>query len=64
MWKETRNRNMLYEAKKEKIKELGFLGNGVCTQTKTCVRRPNPMYAGFDLRTHAHGTCTQGYSKP
>ena len=55
---------MLYEAKKEKIKELGFLGNGQCTQTKTCVRRPNPMYAGFDLRTHAHGTRTQGYSKP
>ena len=30
MLKETRNKNMLYEAKNE-IEELGFLGNGLHT---------------------------------
>ena len=47
---------MLYEDKKE-TEELGFLGNDLRMQIEACVRRLNPMYAGFDLRTHAHGTC-------
>ena len=55
MWKETQNRNMLYEAKNE-TKELGFLGNGLRTQIEAYVRRPNPMYTGFDLPTHSYGT--------
>ena len=63
MWKETQNRNMLYEAKNE-TKELGFLGNGLRTQIEAYVRRPNPMYTRFDLRTHAHGTLMQGCLKP
>ena len=54
---------MLYEAKKE-TEELGFLGNGLRTQTEAYVRRPNPTYVGFDLSTHAHGRCRQGCSKP
>ena len=54
---------MLYEADKEK-KELGFLGNDLRTQIETCICKPNPTYAGFDLRMHPHGTSTQGCSKP
>ena len=54
---------MLYEADK-KSKELGFLGNDLRTQIETCICRPNPTYARFDLRMHAHGTRTQGCSKP
>ena len=55
MLKKTRNKNMLYEAKNE-TEELGFLGNGLQMQTEAYVRRPNPMYTGFDLPTHAYGT--------
>ena len=54
---------MLYEAKNE-IEELGFLGNGLRTQIEAYICKPNPMYVGFDLRTHGHGTHTQGRSKP
>ena len=44
-----------YEAKNE-TEELGFLGNDLQMQTEAYVRRPNPMYTGFDLPTHAYGT--------
>ena len=60
---EKKPQNMLYEADKE-TKELGFLGDDFCTQIKTCICKPNPTYAGFDLRMHPHGTRTQGCSKP
>ena len=52
-----------YEAKNE-TEELGFLGNGLQMQTEAYVRRPNPMYTGFDLPTHAYGTDMQSCSKP
>ena len=63
MLKETRNKNMLYEAKNE-TEELGFLGNGLHTQIEAYIHRPNTMYARFDLCTHANDTLTQGRSKP
>ena len=63
MWKEAQNKNILYKAK-NKIKELAFLSNGLCMQTKAWIHKPNPTHEGFDLRTHAHGTRMQGCSKP
>ena len=53
-----------YIKQRKEHKKKGFLGNGLRMQTEACIRKPNPTYVGFDLRTHAHGTHMQGYSKP
>ena len=47
---------------KQKSK-LGFLGKYLRTQIKACIHRPNPVYTGLDLHTHAHSMCAQGCSK-
>ena len=59
-----RGNHMKQPMKQSKKPKLRFLGNGLCIQTEACMHKPNPKYAGFNLRTHACGRCTQGCSKP